>query len=59
MGKAEFLNKYEGERQKCEVWSRVMGYYRNFNSFNVGKKSEFAEREFFKVKGACGCSCGC
>lgn len=55
MGKAEFLNKYEGERQKCEVYSRVMGYYRNVNSFNVGKKSEFAEREFFKVKGDCGC----
>lgn len=59
MGKSEFLSKYESERQKCEVYSRVMGYYRNVNSFNIGKKSQFAEREFFKIKNACGCSCGC
>lgn len=59
MGKSEFLSKYESERQKCEVYSRVMGYYRNVNSFNIGKKSEFAEREFFKIKNGCGCSCGC
>lgn len=25
MGKKEFLEKYAGQRQKCEVWSRVMG----------------------------------
>ena len=25
MGKKEFLEKYVGQRQKCEVWSRVMG----------------------------------
>lgn len=50
MGKTEFLEKYKDERQPVETWSRVMGYYRNFNSFNVGKKSEFVERLFFKVK---------
>ena len=27
-----------------------MGYYRNFESFNVGKKSEFKERVFYEVK---------
>ena len=27
-----------------------MGYYRNVDSFNVGKKSEYKERAFFKVK---------
>ena len=46
MGKKEFLNKYEGERQKCEVWSRVMGYMRNVNSFNVGKNSRSANSDF-------------
>lgn len=50
-GKAQFLKEHCNERVKCEVWSRVMGYMRNVNSFNVGKKSEFRERKFFKIKG--------
>lgn len=33
--------------QACEVWTRVMGYYRPVSQFNQGKKSEFAERAFF------------
>ncbi|MBF0407084.1 MAG: ribonucleoside triphosphate reductase [Candidatus Riflebacteria bacterium] len=36
------------QRQKCEVWSRVMGYYRPVSQFNVGKKSEFKERVVYK-----------
>ena len=36
------------ERQKCEVWTRVMGYYRPVSEFNIGKKSEHAERVFYK-----------
>lgn len=36
-------------RQKCEVWTRVMGYFRPVSQFNVGKKSEYAER-FFPTK---------
>jgi hypothetical protein len=35
------------ERQPCEVWTRVMGYYRPVSQFNHGKKSEYAERQFF------------
>ena len=35
------------ERQRCEVWTRVMGYHRPVSSFNVGKKGEFAERRYF------------
>ncbi len=31
-------------RQACEVWSRVMGYYRPVSQFNAGKKSEYADR---------------
>lgn len=31
-------------RQRCEVWSRVMGYYRPVSQWNVGKKAEYAER---------------
>lgn len=35
------------ERTECEVWTRVMGYYRPVSEFNIGKKSEHAERKFF------------
>jgi hypothetical protein len=38
----------EDERQRCEVWTRVMGYHRPVASFNVGKKGEHRERRFFR-----------
>ena len=37
----------DSERQRCEVWTRVMGYHRPVASFNIGKKGEHAERCFF------------
>ena len=36
------------ERQPCEVWTRVMGYHRPVTSFNIGKKGEHRERQFFR-----------
>jgi ribonucleoside-triphosphate reductase len=44
-GKGDALS--EEERQPCEVWTRVMGYYRPVSQFNKGKQSEFMERKFF------------
>ncbi|MBF0253812.1 MAG: hypothetical protein HQL11_01630 [Candidatus Omnitrophica bacterium] len=47
------------ERQRCEVWTRVMGYHRPVSEFNVGKKSEHAERQTFKEPRnfeSCGCT---
>jgi hypothetical protein len=38
----------EHERQRCEIWTRVMGYHRPVSSFNTGKKGEFTERVYFK-----------
>lgn len=38
----------EEERQRCEVWTRVMGYHRPVASFNIGKQGEFAERLHFE-----------
>lgn len=38
----------DNERQRCEVWTRVMGYHRPVSSFNIGKQSEHHERVFFK-----------
>ena len=37
----------ESERQPCEVWTRVMGYYRPVEMYNTGKKGEFHERVEF------------
>ncbi len=36
------------ERQRCEVWTRVMGYHRPVSEFNAGKQSEHAERRHFR-----------
>lgn len=39
------------ERQPCEVWTRVMGYYRPVEMYNTGKKGEYHERvEFVEPK---------
>ncbi|HEY0283672.1 MAG TPA: anaerobic ribonucleoside-triphosphate reductase [Rhizomicrobium sp.] len=38
----------DDERQRCEVWTRVMGYHRPVSSFNKGKQGEFAERVCFR-----------
>lgn len=40
------------ERQPCEIWTRVMGYHRPVSSFNIGKKGEFHERQFFEERRA-------
>ena len=42
------------ERQECEIWTRVMGYYRPVSEFNIGKKSEHRERLFFTEAKALG-----
>ena len=35
---------------ECEVWSRIVGYFRPVSQWNHGKKSEYAERQEFLVK---------
>ena len=42
----------DSERQRCEVWTRVMGYHRPVSSFNIGKKGEYFERRFFEERSA-------
>jgi anaerobic ribonucleoside-triphosphate reductase len=42
------INKTTTQRQKCEIWTRVMGYHRTVSHFNKGKKSEHAERQHFE-----------
>lgn len=43
----ETISLTESERQKCEVWTRVMGYHRPVSSFNIGKQGEHEQRSFF------------
>ena len=38
----------DNERQRCEIWTRVMGYHRPVSSFNQGKVGEFNERRYFR-----------
>lgn len=42
----------DAERQPCEVWTRVMGYHRPVDSFNIGKKAEHGQRRFFRDEAA-------
>lgn len=42
----------DAERQRCEIWTRVMGYHRPVSSFNIGKKGEFHERQYFTERAA-------
>jgi Anaerobic ribonucleoside-triphosphate reductase len=46
----EPLHLSDDERQRCEVWTRVMGYHRPVASFNIGKKGEHHERRFFQER---------
>ncbi len=36
----------------CEVWSRVVGYFRPVDQWNRGKKGEYAERTEYRVEPA-------
>jgi anaerobic ribonucleoside-triphosphate reductase len=38
--------------KRCEIYSRVCGYFRPVANWNQGKKQEFAERKTYKLKGA-------
>ena len=40
----------ESKRTKCVVYTRVMGYHRPVESFNIGKKGEHKERVKFIEK---------
>lgn len=52
----ELINRYgelkDKERQRCEIWTRVMGYFRPTSEFNQGKKAEFTERKYLSEEKA-------
>ena len=37
----------DDDRQRCEIWSRVMGYHRPVSAYNAGKRQEHADRVMF------------
>jgi len=37
-------------KQPCEVYSRVVGYLRPVNQWNMGKQEEFKDRKEFKIR---------
>lgn len=45
--KNEALQQLQDKRSKCLVYTRVMGYHRPVESFNIGKKSEHRQRTYF------------
>ena len=47
MTKIQQLKKLEHKRQKCIVYTRVMGYHRPVESFNIGKIGEHRQRKHF------------
>ena len=48
MSREEILQKLANKRTRCMVYTRVMGYHRPVESFNIGKKGEHKERAYFK-----------
>ncbi|SEL59847.1 anaerobic ribonucleoside-triphosphate reductase [Parapedobacter koreensis] len=46
------LQQNQERRSKCLVYTRVMGYHRPVESFNIGKKGEHGQRRHFAEKDA-------
>lgn len=46
----EILESLRAKRTKCVVYTRVMGYHRPVESFNIGKKGEHKERVKFEER---------
>jgi len=55
MGKKKTKEKKTEEKtqkvcgEQCEVYSRVVGYFRPVQNWNNGKREEFAMRKTFKL----------
>jgi hypothetical protein len=42
-------NLAEAKGTECEVYSRIVGYFRPVKQWNNGKQEEYSEREAFEV----------
>ena len=41
------MTENKKERTPCQIYTRVMGYIRPVEGYNLGKKSEFYWRKYF------------
>lgn len=48
MNMHQILEENTAKRTRCMVYTRVMGYHRPVESFNLGKKGEHKERICFQ-----------
>ena len=48
MSDEEILQNLQEKRTRCIVYTRVMGYHRPVEGFNLGKKGEHKERVKFE-----------
>ena len=37
-------------KKECEVYSRIVGYFRPIHRWNIGKKQEYKDRVSYKIK---------
>ncbi len=44
------MSKKVVARQRCEVYSRVVGYLSPLSQWNVGKQSEWEDRKVFNLE---------
>ncbi|MBU1989269.1 anaerobic ribonucleoside-triphosphate reductase [bacterium] len=49
----EILQASKTKRTKCIVYTRVMGYHRPIESFNIGKVGEHRQRTYFIENETC------
>lgn len=43
------MNSDNPQRQRCEIYSRVVGYIRPVSAWNAGKRSEYKQRKEFII----------
>ena len=53
MSRETMPKELEEKRTRCIVYTRVMGYHRPVESFNIGKTGEHKERVQFIEKASC------
>lgn len=34
---------------ECEVYARIVGYYRSVHNWNAGKRAEYSKRAMFRI----------
>ena len=43
------VTAHNEERQLCDVYSRVVGYFQPLSMWNMGKQSEWGERKLYSI----------